>query len=262
MSEAKNNRKTQYSAPALEKGLDILELLSQESEGLSVSEIAVQLQRSVGELFRMLIVLEQRGYVSNLPNSDKYILSLKIFNLAHRFPPVKRLTAAATPIMKRLSFQAAQSCHLVTYYEGKGHVVVQQDSPTDRMFGVRLGAEAPLLNTCSGHVLLAYANEDDRASMINEIPAGHKKASKKALKELTANVLEQGYERITSGQAQGVEDIGFPVFDYSGQITAALVMPYLTHLDESNTTSIKKAQILMADAAQSISRALGFDDRN
>ncbi|MBB6522577.1 IclR family transcriptional regulator [Pseudoteredinibacter isoporae] len=259
MAETKTNRKTQYSAPALEKGLDILELLSLESDGLNVSEIAQRLQRSVGELFRMLVVLEQRGYVSNLPSSDKYILSLKMFNLSHRFPPVKRLTSAASAVMKRLSMKIEQSCHLVIYYEGKGHVVVQQDSPSERMFSVRLGAEAPLINTCSGHLLLAYADLDERNAMLEKIPSHHKKSTKKALKEMIATVLDQGYESISSGQAQGVQDIGYPVFDYTGRIAAALVMPYLTHIDGSNNTSFEQAQKSVAAAAEDISVALGYE---
>ena len=96
-------RKKQYSAPALDKGLDILELLAREVDGLSQSEIAKRLNRSVGELFRMLVVLEERQYVTLLPGTDKYVLTLKMFELSHRFPLVKRLTSAAVPVLKDLA---------------------------------------------------------------------------------------------------------------------------------------------------------------
>jgi len=52
-----------YTAPALEKGLDILELLAGEGGGLLQNAIAQRLSRSATELFRMLSVLERRGYV-------------------------------------------------------------------------------------------------------------------------------------------------------------------------------------------------------
>ena len=42
-----------YSAPALSKGLDILELLAEQSSGLKKNEIAFALGRSVSELYRM-----------------------------------------------------------------------------------------------------------------------------------------------------------------------------------------------------------------
>ena len=51
----------QYSAPALDEGLDILELLSDEAGGLSQSEIAEATGRSVGQIFRVLATLERRG---------------------------------------------------------------------------------------------------------------------------------------------------------------------------------------------------------
>ena len=70
-SSSRKSRKKPYSAPALEKGLDVLELLSREDEGLTVSVIAKRLSRSVSELFRMLVVLEQRGYIRVEPDTDK-----------------------------------------------------------------------------------------------------------------------------------------------------------------------------------------------
>ena len=42
-----------YAAPALEKGLDILELLSRQEAGLTRRDIAERLGRSVSEVFRL-----------------------------------------------------------------------------------------------------------------------------------------------------------------------------------------------------------------
>ena len=47
---------------------------------------------------------------------------------------------------------------------------MQQDSPSDRLFSVRLGAEVPVITSCSGHILLAYADKQTREQMINRIP--------------------------------------------------------------------------------------------
>jgi DNA-binding IclR family transcriptional regulator len=256
--EVSSKRKT-YSAPALEKGLDILELLSNEPEGLNISEITRKLNRSVGELFRMLVVLEQRGYVSLEPGSDRYTLTLKMFGLAHRFPPVKRLTSVSAPILRRLSYDIEQSCHVVIYYEGKGHVVVQQDSPSERVFSVRLGAEAPLINTCSGHLLLAFADQNTRERMVSRIPAHHPTDKELNIENMVRKVLSQGYQNINSEQAHGIQDIGYPVFDYQSQAVAALVVPFFEYLDGSHHTSAEEAHPLIKQAARDISSALGYD---
>ena len=60
-----NSRRIRYAAPALEKGLDILELLASVSEALTHSEIARRLGRTINEVFRMLVCLEERGYISS-----------------------------------------------------------------------------------------------------------------------------------------------------------------------------------------------------
>ena len=251
-------RRKKYSAPALEKGLDILELLSKQQEGLSVSEISKLLNRSVGELFRMLVVLEQRGYVFLPADSDRYMLSLQLFRLAHRFPPVNRLNKVAVPVLQKLAFDIEQSCHISIYYEGMGHVVVQQDAPSSRIFTVKLGAEAPLLDSCSGHILLAFAEDDERQRMLKLTP-GYTKSRQKGIKSMIERVRSQGYESVDSAQAGGVRDIGFPVFDYSEKVVAALVTPFMSFLDGSHQVTADQARARMAEAAEDLSVALGRD---
>ena len=63
--------KSRYAAPALDKGLDILELLASETEGLTRSEISRRLGRTVGELFRMMVCLEERGYITDVGPEER-----------------------------------------------------------------------------------------------------------------------------------------------------------------------------------------------
>ena len=253
-------RRKQYRAPALEKGLDVLELLAREPQGLTVSEVAKRLGRTVGEVFRMVVVLEQRGYIQMREDSDAYVLTLRMFELSHRFPPVARLTAAAGPVMKNLAHQTGQSCHMVIYYEGHGHVVAQYDAPTDRIFSVRLGAIAPLLDTCSGHILLAFADNETRTMMLSKASGRTRKPSVREVDKMVKRVRRQGNEIVASAQVQGVTDIGFPVFDHAGYITAALVVPFLDHVDGSNVVAAEQAAELTEAAARDISAALGLLD--
>ena len=70
-----------YRAPALEKGLDVLELLSSQGEAMTPSQMSVTLGRSVSELFRMIQVLEFRGYIEQ--SSDGYRLTNRLFTRAY-----------------------------------------------------------------------------------------------------------------------------------------------------------------------------------
>ena len=257
VTKHKVRTRKQYSSPALEKGLDVLETLSVETEGLNISQLAKVHGKSVGQIFRMVVVLEQRGYIELREGTDNYVLTLKMFGLSHRFPPVSRLTAAATPVMKRLAYASKQSCHIVIYYQGRGHVVAQQDAPTERILTVRLGAEAALLDTCSGHVLLAFTDDESRGLMVDQIPEHHRLPKRGELRKLVARVRKAGREIVKSAQVHGVEDIGFPIIDKAGECVAALVIPYIDYLDGSNSIAKHEAVERTGEAAKKISKGLG-----
>ena len=98
MSIRKSPEDARYAAPALEKGLDVLELLAAEPHGLNLQDIARRLDRSPTELFRMLDVLVRRGFLARRSDAT-YLLTLRLFELAHLHPPVDRLLDCAMPHM-------------------------------------------------------------------------------------------------------------------------------------------------------------------
>lgn len=75
-----------YRAPALEKGLDILELMAGVPEGLGQAEIARRLGRSVGEIFRMLACLVERGYLAVRRPGAVYVVTERVRRLAGPSP--------------------------------------------------------------------------------------------------------------------------------------------------------------------------------
>lgn len=256
---SKTSRKKQYAAPALTKGLDILELMSGKSEPLTLKQIADQMGRSKGEIFRMLVALEERDYLALDPDSDKYSITMKLFELAHKHPNIKRITTIASPLMEKLCATIGQSCHLVILNGGQGLVIAQQDAPSGRRFGVRLGLDIPLSNTCSGHLLLGFADQEKQKRMLALQPKNQKRRfKKKELDEILTRVRNQGFELIPSQQVQGVTDIGFPVFDYSGRIVAALIIPFLEYLDGTHPATLQEAKSLLNDTTRQISKGLGY----
>src|SRR5437667_9587009 len=102
---------SRYPTPALEKGLDILELFASEPSGLTKSEVARRLGRTVSEVFRMLLCLEQRGYISRSRDNERFRLTLRLFKLVQEHPPTRCLINEALPIMQQVAHELNQSCH-------------------------------------------------------------------------------------------------------------------------------------------------------
>ncbi|PWQ94787.1 hypothetical protein DKT75_14140 [Leucothrix arctica] len=94
--------KSAYRAPALDKGLDILELLAQQPAGLTRGEIVKEMGRSPSEIYRMLERLVIREYVVRSVEGDRYSLSMKLFILSNCHPPLRRLVSHAQPCCGQL----------------------------------------------------------------------------------------------------------------------------------------------------------------
>ncbi|KXI29096.1 IclR family transcriptional regulator [Paraglaciecola hydrolytica] len=243
-----------YAAPALEKGLDILELLAGEPEGLKLKDIALSLKKSVSEVFRMVLVLERRTYLKFDADSDRYSLSMKLFEIAHQHVPVQKLVKAASLEMEKLAKNIEQSCHLTINSNNHVLVIVQKDSPMDKLISIRLGAKSPLLNSCSGHIFIAFSKEEQQQRILELLAVD---ATKGELANVISVVRNQGFERMLSKQIQGVEDIGFPVYGYENELVACLVVPYLHYIGDLNTVNINSAIAATKETAINISRKLG-----
>jgi DNA-binding IclR family transcriptional regulator len=247
-------RAQKYTAPALEKGLDILELLSTEDGGLMQTDIARRLNRSVSEIFRMLVVLQDRGYVMQLPESDRYVLTTLLFEVAHRTPLIKRLTTNAAPVMQALAREVNQSCHLAMISGDSVIVIGQVDSPGNNIMSVRLGAKIDLWRASSGRVILAHLSPPALAEVLARVPLPPG-MSETAVRAELDGIRATGHEVMDSFVARGIVNICAPVFDHSGEAVAALTIPYLERYGEELPFATCRDRLV--EAAARISRKLG-----
>ncbi len=244
-----------YRAPALDKGLDILELLSEQKDGLTRAEIMKALGRNASEIYRMLERLVVRQYVVRSPAGDRYSLSLKLFALAHRHPPMNRFIAEALPVMQAFAEQAEQSCHLTVYDRGNLLVIAQVDGPGTWGLSIRLGSRVGLIDTASGQVMLAFQSETERARMLAEHTKvkGEIALGDAALSSLFAAIREAGNLRKDSAQTFGVTDVSFPILGPSGHAIASLTTPYMRRIDEYVAPSLEEVTAMLGASAHKLS---------
>src|ERR1700736_5514714 len=249
------SRRSRYTAPALEKGLDILELLTSASEAMTHSEIASRLGRTLTEVFRMLVCLEQRGYISRTGPDERYQLTLKLFEIAHLHHPLQRLIARARPLVHRVASETGQSCHLAMLNHAEVVVVAQFDAPGIMGFSVRLGANIDLLNTASGHVILAFHNEEVRARALGAWRFRSRKPVPAGLFRHLNQIRQRGYEELASYQVHGVVNISYPVLNQHGEAIAAMTVPFIARIGDSvGPPRVKEA---LSQASRALSLTIG-----
>jgi DNA-binding IclR family transcriptional regulator len=249
------SRRSRYTAPALEKGLDILELLASVSEALTRSEIASRLGRTLTEVFRMLVCLEERGYISRTGPDERYQLTLRLFEIVHHHHPLQRLIVQARPLLQQVASDTGQSCHLAMLHHAEVVVVAQFDAPGIMGFSVRLGANIDLLNTASGHVILAFQNDEVRSRALGAWRSRSTKPIPAGLYRHLNQIRRRGYEELASYLVQGVVNIGYPVLNQHGEAVAAMTVPFLARIGDSNgPPQVKEALSL---ASRTLSSAIG-----
>lgn len=251
--------KRNYSVPAAEKALDIIEFLASQPDGLTVTEIAGALGRTVHELYRVILVLEARGYLYRRSGSDRYRLSLKLFELAHQTSSVRQLTDAALPVMQALAPKAQQSCHLAVMSGHEALIVLQIDSPLPMRYSVMLGAKFDFAETSSGVVIYAYSPEHVRQQLDASLMAQGRSVEIAAVATRASSILELGYEVKTSLAVGGVTNISVPVLDYLGNVVAALTVPYVPQ--RAARVPLEAVRDLAVAAGRAISTDLGAGSR-
>ena len=251
---------SKYHAPALDKGLDIIEYLSMKAIPQSQAEIAQGIAKSPNEIYRMLMCLEERGYIIKDASSGKYSLSLKLYQLSHRHSPIDGLLKAAKPIMEDLSNLTKQSCHLSILQNGQLMVIAQVKSPGPVSLSIEEGSTFPLIKTASGRILLAFEEEGQRKRLLetdkdfNKLPNKDKQLFLKQL----AKIKECGYDLQQSEITKGVTDLAVPIGNPDTGVFSVLAISSLTTITENQ----KSSEILIdeiRETASLINRSIGLE---
>jgi len=254
-----DDEEDRYRAPALDKGLDILELLASVDGGLTQAEIAKRLDRSPNEFYRMLDRLVKRGYVTR-PEGDRYSLTLKLFGLAQLHAPVRRLVSYATSIMRELAEISWQANQLVVFDRGNAVVIAQQEAPHYWGISIRVGSHISLFDTGSGHVLLAFRSPEEREMMIAEhLRTNEEMKQSPDFVARLDQVRDRGYEMMASLQTAGVYNLSAPVIGSDGRGIAALTIPYITLVNAPTAPDITRTIALLQAAAAKLSQLAGSD---
>ncbi|MFA0438931.1 IclR family transcriptional regulator [Vibrio sp. 10N.286.49.C2] len=238
-----------YAVPALDKGLDILEFLATQEAPLSQAEIALALERSSNEIYRVLIGLESRGYLYRNSESAKYVMSLKLYTLSRRISPLDRIRRHALPLMEDLAFNCGQSCYLSMLYQSQSMVIVNANNHGPITLAVAEGVLSAPSRSAAGQILLANSKPTVQAMILerddhfNEL----KNEEKSALYLILDQTKKDQYAVAESSFLPGITEISTLIGKPDGQIVASLTIPMLpTQTKTAPSEQLKQAMIQTA----------------
>jgi DNA-binding IclR family transcriptional regulator len=248
-----------YSAPAVAKLLDIIELMSKEPRGYSINEIARRLNHPVNGVYRICKEMEARGYFEADPDNGQMQLGSRFYIVGQVAGQRMELRTKALPILTALRDQVEETVHLCVMRGG--WMVLLDQVETRRPIRVHAETGTPLLPHASafGKCLLAYAEgrqlEGVLARELRKMTE-HTITDPDTLLVEVEKVRERGYAFDHEEYLVGCHCVGAPVHSDTKQGVAAIGImgPSFRFTEEK----MKQVVPVVMKAAEDVSLALGY----
>ena len=248
------------SAPAAERTLSILELLSVTRTGLTLPELSRRLALPKSSTYCLLVTLERRGYLHRNNRTHRYMFGLKLFSLANMALSGVELRENAAGFLQSLMQRARLTVHMALI-EGDEAVLIEKVEPPGLVrLATWVGKRLDLHCSAVGKCLLAYLPEDEFLRLVRDrgLPRNNENTitSIRRLKQQMAQIRQDGYAIEDEEGEIGCRCVGAPVFDHSGNVIAAVSVA-------GTTAQIRSEEFtyfghLVRQTAADISEALGF----
>jgi len=243
----------------LVKAVRILEHLARSPRPQGVTELASALGLSKSSAHRPLTTLVELGYVTQDADSERYVISLKLWELGSYAVDRLDLKQLAARPMAELAAASSETVHL-SVLDGRDAVHIDKiecDHPI-RAYS-RVGGRVPMHCIATGKAMLAFQQD----ALIEAVAANLTRATPDTIadrKELLAElalIRRTGIAISRGGWEQGVDGIAAPIRDASGAVTAGVgISGPAIRLGSRDRARYAP---LVAKAAAQISRALGFN---
>lgn len=218
-----NNRK----APALERGLKVLELLAAEGAELGLKSIAQNLDIPVPSLWRILGVLRENGYVLFDRDRKTYRLGFKFLYLGNMVLNRMGFRSQARGYLKQLVELTGETAELSARVKDQLILIEQVEGPDAVRLFSRIGSAYPYFHaTAPGKVYLAHIEKGKLTSVMTRMGlpkiTEHTITRLDVLEDELKSIARRGFASDTDEMRAGVCRIASPVYDKTGKVVACL----------------------------------------
>jgi len=248
------------SVQLLSRAFAILESLSVAKDGLGVTALAERTGLSKSTVHRIVTSLVEGGYVGKNADTGHYELGIKLIEMVSYYINGLELHTEARPYLRGLTATLNLTTHL-GILEGADVLYIEKLDifPNVRLYS-QVGFRVPAYCSSLGKCLLSGLSGGKLDTVL--APCDFVQYTERTitdrseLKRHLVDVRRQGYAVDNEEQEVGHRCIGAPIFDYRGDIVAAISA-------SGSTTVLGDERILpvaeqVKQAALQVSRRLGY----
>jgi IclR family KDG regulon transcriptional repressor len=250
--------KRTYNITSLQRGLRLLQLFSESSQGLTAKQVADRSHLPVSTVHRFLMNLEATGFLNC--SGSVYHLGIACFAIGQAALAQLDIRRVSLPYLQELNQQTRETVHLTVRHGSSAVYVEKLDSTEQLRIFSRIGAAVPLYCTAVGKIMLAYMSSEQQKQLLPQL----------ALKRYTPNTvgnlqqLEAELHRVRkNGYACDLEEhelhircVAAPIWDHTGLVNASLSIT--APIVRMAISRLRQLAPLIQAAGLQISRELGY----
>jgi len=215
-----SREKDSYSIHSVENALDLLEVLSEETDEFRISHLSEKLNMNKTSVFRLLATFENRGYVEREEASGKYRLGLSMYEMSQKFLSRMRLLHKSRPAMEQMVRQCNETAYLVVRRHDEVLFLDIVDSAQKVKIVSLVGRRFPLASTAAGKVFITFGENsgtDEKGRAAKAAPAA-------AVAEELAAIRHGGVCIDQHGVGEGITCAAVPLFNGNGELAGVLAL--------------------------------------
>lgn len=248
------------SAPALQRGLAILERIAKSNRGLTFAQLTRHFDVAKSSVHTLVLTLEREGYLQRDDATGRYMTGLKLVQIAGMTLDGLVLRERAAPLLRALVADTGMTAHLAILDRDEVTVVAKVERPGAHRIATWVGKRMDVHCTSLGKCLLAHLSEEEVNRLIAD--RGLLRHNENTIVSLARLKLELartralGYALDDEEEELGWRCIGAPVCDRDGRVIAAVSVAGGT--DRINADTIEDIAGRVRGAAGAISNELGY----
>ncbi|WP_249316742.1 IclR family transcriptional regulator [Bacillus sp. FJAT-50079] len=210
---------------SVRNALRILRSFSMDEPEKKVSDLSQSLGINKSTVSRTMATLANEGFVFKDPETQKYRLGLSIVSLGGVVNSTMDIYKESMPVLNKLVETSGETSHIsiLDNYEVIYLQKVECNHPV--RFLTHVGKRNPTYCTSSGKILLAYSNDDVTETIIQKGLQPFTKntiTDPQKLRQHLRQIRKNGYTFSIEEFTEGVNSVAAPVYNYKGQVVAAL----------------------------------------
>ncbi|MFD1797313.1 IclR family transcriptional regulator [Paracoccus aurantiacus] len=257
-----DDKTEQNTIKSLDRAMQVFEFLSQ-SQGLTLTAIADQMDQSPATVYRILVTLAGRDLVEFDPSAQLWHIGPRAFIIGARFLRRSSLVERARPILRGLMDATGETANLGIERETAVLFVSQVETHASIRAFFPPGTASPMHASGIGKALLAQMPEDRlqkllRGSRLQRFTARTITDRGRLIGEL-ALIRARGFSFDDEEKNEGMRCIAAPVFDMNNEAVAGISVSGPT--SRIRDDSIEKLSRPVIEAARQLTSAIGGEPR-